>query len=103
MPKTAALRAAVFQLSAKNLKGVSKHPPPGPARVKVSAGLTVDCQNVRYIVFFLLPGIDKMDSIAAWLRALDFRQGYGMVDWTAPSVATWTMEEHQKAAYSEGI
>ena len=33
MPKTAALRAAVFQLYAKNLKGVFKHTP-GPARVK---------------------------------------------------------------------
>ena len=28
MPKTAALCAAVFQLSAKNLRGVSKHHPP---------------------------------------------------------------------------
>ena len=32
VPKTAVLRAAFFQLSAKNLKGVFK-PPPGPARV----------------------------------------------------------------------
>ena len=38
MPKTAALRAAVFALSAKNRKGgVSKHPP-GPARVNIHRG-----------------------------------------------------------------
>ena len=32
--ETAALRAAVFSLFAKNLRGASRRPPPGPARVK---------------------------------------------------------------------
>ena len=36
-----ALRAAVFLLSAKNRRGVFKHPPPPPSRAKVNVDLRV--------------------------------------------------------------
>ena len=43
MPKTAALRAAVFQLSAKNLRGGGcSNTPPGSARVKSKSYLKLN-------------------------------------------------------------
>ena len=60
MPKTAALRAAVFALSAKNRKGGVQTPtPPGPARVNLlpnlhRAGLVVQTAPGSFRVRFLL-------------------------------------------------
>ena len=50
----AALRAAVFLLSAKNRRGVFKHPPPPPSRAKVKGIIRVSKLQWIDLFYYLL-------------------------------------------------
>ena len=54
MQKTAALRAAVFPLFPKNLRGGASKRPPGPARVKRRTNLAEVHFTVRIVISGLL-------------------------------------------------
>ena len=48
----AALRAAVFSLSSKNLRGGRSNAPPPPSRARVNIGFVTSFEDNRYILLF---------------------------------------------------
>ena len=67
MPKTAALHAAVFQLSAKNLRG-GVQTPPGPARVNSSASVKGYIFKINVYPFDILAYIWELTRDGSWVH-----------------------------------